>query len=117
MERTSPFSNQNKSKTLEELVGGKELGEAIAAYTYYLSTKGNVLEAVSEDIPEALPSLKKIIKNLDEFGKCKSFLTNDQKALQKCIDEYNFKDGLLGGIWEYTIWNIHQNKLKNLQEV
>jgi len=112
MKGTSPSSNQNKSKTLEELVGGKKLGEAIAAYTYYLSTKGNVLEAVSEDIPEALPSLKKIIKNLDEFGKCKSFLTNDQEALQKCIDEYNFKDGLLGGIWEYTIWKHTPEQIK-----
>jgi DNA repair exonuclease SbcCD ATPase subunit len=105
-------SNQNKSKTLEELVGGKDLGEAIAAYTYYLSTKGHVLEAVSEDIPEALPPLKKIIKKLDEFGECKSFLTNDQEALKKCIDEYNFKNSLLGGIWEYTIWKHTPEQIK-----
>jgi len=113
-----PFSssNQKQPKTLEELIGGKELEEAIAAYTYYQSTKGHVLEAVSEDIPQALPSLKKIIKNLDKFGECKSFLTNDQEALQKCIDEYNFKDGLLGGIWEYTIWKHTPEQIKKFTE-
>jgi hypothetical protein len=112
MKKISPSPNQNQSKTLDELVGRKELEEAIAAYTYYLSTKGHVLKAVSEDIPQALPPLKEIIKNLDEFGECKSFLTNDQEALQKCIDEYNFKDGLLGGIWEYTIWKHTPEQIK-----
>jgi len=95
--------NQNPSKTSEELVR-KKLDWAISAYTNYLYTKGNVLESVLEKTPQALSPLKKIIKKLDEFGECKNFLTNDQEALQKCIDEYNFKDGLLGGIWEYTIW-------------
>jgi hypothetical protein len=112
MKKIYPSPNQNQSKTLDELVGRKELEEAIAAYTYYLSTKGHVLKAVSEDIPQALPPLKEIIKNLDEFGECKSFLTNDQEALQKCTDEYNFKDGLLGGIWEYTIWKHTPEQIK-----
>ena len=106
MERSSSFSNQNQSKTSEELVR-KKLNETISAsasaYSFYLFMEGLVLEKVSEDIPQVLLPLEKIIENLDEFGECKSFLTNDQETLQKCIDEYNFKGGLLGGIWEYII--------------
>ena len=104
-------SYENQSKTLEEVVR-KKLDEAIAAYTDYLYTKGNMLESVLEKIPQALPPLKEIIKNIDKFGECKNFLTNDQETLQKCIDEYNFKDGLLGGIWEYTIWKHTPEQIK-----
>ncbi|MFP3167251.1 MAG: hypothetical protein RXQ68_02400 [Candidatus Nanopusillus sp.] len=104
-------SNQNQSKTPEELVR-KKLDEAISAYTSYLYTKGNMLESVLETTPQALPSLKTLIENLDEFGECKSFLTNDQEALQKCIDEYNFREGILGGIWEYTIWKHTPEQIK-----
>jgi len=109
---TDTSSNQKQPKTLEELIGGKELEEAIAAYAFYLYTKSHMLEAVSEDTPQALPSLKEIIRNLDEFGECKSFLTNDQETLQKCIDEYNFKEGVLGGIWEYTICKRTSKRIK-----
>jgi hypothetical protein len=104
-------SNQNQSKTSEELVK-KKLDEAMAAYTSYLFTKSNVLEIVSEKTLKALPPLEKIIRNLDEFGECKNFLTNDQEALQKCIDEYNFKDGLLRGISAYYIWKRTPEQIK-----
>jgi len=103
MEGTFSSSNQNQSKTLEESVREK-LNEALTAYAYYLYTKSIAIDSVLEKIPQALPSLEKIIENLYEFGKCKNFLTGDQEALQKCIDEYNFMNGLLGGIFEYTIW-------------
>jgi hypothetical protein len=103
MEQIASSSNQNQYKTLDE---------ALLAYTDYLYTKGSVLEAVADNIPQALKPLKEIIKNLDEFGECKSFLTNDQEALQKCIDEYNFKEGLLGGIWEYTTWKHTPKEIK-----
>ncbi|MFZ8856261.1 MAG: hypothetical protein ACO2OX_03670 [Candidatus Nanopusillus sp.] len=106
MESISPSSNQNQSLVK------KKLDKALTAYTSYLSTKGYVLEVVSKHIPEALPSLEKIIKKLDEFGECKSFLTNDQETLQRCIDEYNFKYGLLKGIWEYTIWKHTPEQIK-----
>jgi hypothetical protein len=111
MERTSPFSNQNQSKTLEELVR-KKLYAATSAYTSYLFTKSHTLRTVSEHIPEALKSLVTLIENLDEFGECKSFLTNDQETLQKCIDEYHFKRDLLGGIWDYTVWRYKPEKIK-----
>jgi len=109
MEDTS--SHQNQSKTPEELIR-KKLDNAISAYASYLYTKGNMLESVLEKTPQALPSLKTLIENLDEFGECKSFLTNDQEALQKCIDEYNFREGILGGIWEYTIWKHTPEQIK-----
>lgn len=96
-------SYQKQSKTSEELVT-KKLNKAIAAYTSYLFTKSNVLERVSEKEIRALRPLERIIKKLDEFGECKSFLTNDPETLQKCIDEYEFKDGLLRGISAYHIW-------------
>ncbi|PVU71535.1 hypothetical protein DDW05_00805 [Candidatus Nanobsidianus stetteri] len=96
-------SYQKQSKTSEELVT-KKLNKAIAAYTSYLFTKSNVLERVSEKEIRALRPLERIIKKLDEFGECKSFLTKDPETLQKCIDEYEFKDGLLRGISAYHIW-------------
>jgi hypothetical protein len=112
MERTSPFSNQNQSKTSEELVR-KKLYAAASAYASYLFTKGHTLGTVSAHIPkDALPSLVTLIENLDEFGECKSFLTNDQETLQKCIDEYHFKGDLLGGIWDYTVWRYKPEKIK-----
>jgi hypothetical protein len=106
MEQIVSSSNQNQSLVK------KKLDEAILAYTDYIYTKGNMLETVSEKIPKALQPLEKIIKKLDEFGECKSFLTNDQETLQKCIDEYNFKEGLLGGIWEYTMWKRTPEQIK-----
>jgi len=54
-------------------------------------------------VPQALPSLSELIEKLEKFGKCKSFLTNDQETLQACIDEYNFKRGILKGIYHYNI--------------
>jgi hypothetical protein len=96
-------SYQKQSKTSEELAR-KKLNEAIAAYTSYLFAKSIVLEAVSEKAPRALGPLERIMKKLDEFGECKSFLTNDPETLQKCIDEYDFKDGLLSGIFAYHTW-------------
>ncbi len=103
MEGIPLSSNQNQSKTLEEL-RRKTLDKAIAAYSFYLQAKGHALEGVLEDAPQALPSLLKLIENLEKFGKCKNFSTNDPEALQKCIDEYRFKEGIVGGIWRYTIW-------------
>jgi hypothetical protein len=112
MEGIFSSSNKNQSKTLEELVGGKKIEEAIAAYAFYLSTKGHALEGILKDAPQAFPSLSELIENLETFGECKSFLTNDQETLQKCIDEYNFREGVLGGIWEYTIWKHTPEQIK-----
>jgi hypothetical protein len=84
MESISPSSNQNQSLVK------KKLDKALTAYTSYLSTKGYVLEAVSEHIPEALPSLEKIIKNLEEWNGYRSFLTIDQEALKEYADKYYF---------------------------
>ncbi|MFZ8800707.1 MAG: hypothetical protein ACO2ON_00805 [Candidatus Nanopusillus sp.] len=102
MEGIPLSSNQNQSKTLEESVR-KALHKAVFEYALYLSTKGDALERVLKNAPQALPSLSKLIKNLEKFGECKSFLTNDPKTLRKCIDEYNFKRGILKGIHHYTI--------------
>jgi hypothetical protein len=105
-------SNKNQSKTLEEVVREK-LYAAASAYASYLFTKGHTLGAVSEHIPkDALPSLVTLTENLDKFGECKSFLTNDQETLQKCIDEYHFKRDLLDGIWGYTVWRLKPEKIE-----
>jgi len=114
MEGSFSSSNQNQSKTLDELVR-KKLYEAMATYTHYLYKKGDVLKVVAGHIPQALPSLLELIEKLENFGECKSFLTNDQEALQKCIDEYNFKDSLLIGIWDYT-WRHLQHLPKKIKE-
>jgi hypothetical protein len=106
MKDTSSY--QNRSKTLEEVVSKKSYA-AISAYASYLLTMGHTLSIVSEHIPrKALPSLVTLIENVNEFGECKNFLTNDndQETLQKCIDEYHFKEDLLGGIRDYTVWRL-----------
>jgi hypothetical protein len=102
MEGISLSSNQNQSKTLGESER-KALREAIFEYALYLSRKGDALERVLKNVPQALPSLSELIEKLEKFGKCKSFLTNDPETLQACIDEYNFKRGILKGIYHYNI--------------
>jgi len=111
MEGISSPSNQNQSKTLEEVIR-KKLDKAIAAYTFYLSTKGHALKGILKVAPQAFRSLSELIENLENFGECKSFLTKDQEALQKCIDEYNFREGVLGGILEYIIWKHTPEEIK-----
>jgi hypothetical protein len=110
MEGISLSSNQNQSKASEDLK--KKLDKAIAAYAFYLFTKSHALGGVLEDAPQAFRSLSDLIENLENFGECKSFLTNDQEALQKCIDEYKFREGVLEGIWEYTIWKHTPEQIK-----
>jgi len=104
MEGIVSSSNQNQSKTSEELVK-KNLDKAIAAYAFYSRTKGHALEGVLEVAPQALPPLLELIKNLENFGKCQGFSTNDPKSLEQCIDEYTFGKGVLNGIWHYTFKN------------
>ena len=115
MEGISLSSNQNQSKTSEESVR-KTLDEAIAAYGFYLFTKGHALKGVLEDAPQAFPSLSKLIKNLEKSGRCKSFSTNDPETLQKCIDEYRFREGVLSGIWHYTIWRHTPEEIEKSTE-
>jgi len=104
-------SNQNQSKTLEEVIR-KNLDKAIEAYVSYLYTKGRTLRRILKYKPQAFRSLSELIKNLENFGECKSFLTNDQEALQKCIDEYNFRRYVLEVIWKYTTWKHTPEEIK-----
>jgi hypothetical protein len=149
MERTSPVSNQNKSKTLEEVEENKELMKRTRSYIHYLyslesaldraaeevkedeelrnAIKGHnlyvsytrfALEVVSEHIPEALPSLATLIKNLEEWNGHRSPLTNDQEALKEYADKYYFMAYFMASIpeWWLSKWEHTPEEIKRFTE-
>ena len=112
---TIPY--QNLSKTLEEALKeakeekgvGKVLMEAYKVYDSYAYKLGETLIRIIRNAPQAAEEYTRLVEKLQNWGECKSFLTRDENALQKCRDEYNFRDGLIEGIKKYFVF-LHTPK-------
>jgi hypothetical protein len=109
MKRTNPHQNQKQPKTLEEALEeakeeekvSKALTETSKIHDSYLYKVGEALIRIVEKAPQVAEEYTRLVENLQKWGECKSFSTRDKNALQKCRDEYNFRDGLMEGINKY----------------
>ena len=105
MKGTNSHQNQKQPKTLEEALEEKEVGkvlmEAFNVYDSYAYKLGETLIRITRNAPQAAEEYTRLVENLQKWGECKSFSTRDKNALQKCRDEYNFRDGLMEGINKY----------------
>jgi chromosome segregation ATPase len=96
-------------KAEEKVKEDEELKKAIKYHKLYVSDARSALEVVSEHIPEALPSLVKLIENLNEWSGYGSLLPIDQEALKEYADKYYFMAHFMSSIptwwvskWEHT---------------
>jgi len=105
MKETNSHQNQKQPKTLEEALEeakiSKVLMETSKIYDSYLHKVGAALARIIEKAPQAAEEYTRLVGTLQKWGKCKSFLIRDKNILQKCRDEYNFRDGLMKGINNY----------------
>ncbi len=107
----SPYSenpllskNQNKLKTLDEIISEENLKKIAEPYAYYLSSQGDVVSKIAENTPYDLPLLLKplgeLIDELKEWSSCKNPLTDDKNSLEYCAHKYSFMGAILEGIAE-----------------
>ena len=124
MKGTNLHQNQKQPKTLEEALEeakeeekvSKVLMKAYEIYDSYAYKVGEALIRIIEKAPQATEEYTRLIKNLEKWGECKSFLTRDKNALQKCRDEYNFRDGLIEGIKKYFVFLHTPEEIKEFTE-
>ncbi|MFP3289783.1 MAG: hypothetical protein RXN31_01020 [Candidatus Nanopusillus acidilobi] len=108
MKETNSNQNQKQPKTLEEALEEAKVSEVLMEtskiYDSYVYKVGEALIRIIKKAPQAAEEYIRVVENLQKWGECKSFLTRDKNALQKCRDEYNFRDGLMEGINEYLYY-------------
>jgi len=90
--------------------------EAYKVYDSYVYKVGEALIRIIENAPQAVKEYTRLVENLQKWGECKSFLTRDKNALQKCRDEYNFRDGLIEGIKKYFVFLHTPEEIKEFTE-
>ena len=122
MKGTNSHQNQKQPKTLEEaLEEAKEEAkvskvsmETSKMYESYLHKVGAALTRITEEAPQAAEEYTRLVGNLQKHGEC----NRDKNALQKCRDEYNFRDGLMEGInkYLYFIFVSTPEKIKEFTE-
>jgi hypothetical protein len=120
MKGTNSHQNQKQPKTLEEALEEKEVGkvlmEAFNVYDSYAYKLGETLIRITRNAPQATEEYTRLVENLQKWGECKSFLTRDKNALEKCRDEYNFRDGLIEGIKKYFVFLHTPEEIKEFTE-
>jgi len=120
MKGTNSHQNQKQPKTLEEALEEKEVGkvlmEAFNVYDSYAYKLGETLIRITRNAPQAAEEYTRLVENLQKWGECKSFLTRDKNALEKCRDEYNFRDGLIEGIKKYFVFLHTPEEIKEFTE-
>jgi hypothetical protein len=120
MKETNSHQNQKQPKTLEEALEEAKVSEVSMEtskiYDSYLYNVGAALTRIIEKAPQAAEEYKRLVENLQKWGECKSFLTRDKDALQKCRDEYNFRDGLIEGIKKYFVFLHTPEEIKEFTE-
>jgi len=118
------FSYKKLPKTLDEALKeakeeeevGKVLMEAFKVYDSYAYKLGETLMRILRSAPQAVEEYTRLVENLQNWGECQSFLTRDKNALQKCRDEYNFRDGLIEGIKKYFVFLHTPEEIKEFRE-
>jgi len=90
--------------------------KAYKVYDSYAYKLGETLIRIIEKAPQAAEEYTRLVGNLQKWGECKSFLTRDKNALQKCRDEYNFRDGLIEGIKKYFVFLHTPEEIKEFTE-
>ena len=119
-----PFPYKKLPKTLDETLRetkeeeevGKVLMEAFKVYDSYAYKLGETLIRILRSAPQAVEEYTRLVENLQKWGECQSFLTRDKNALQKCRDEYNFRDGLIEGIKKYFVFLHTPEEIKEFTE-
>jgi hypothetical protein len=117
-------SNQNLSKIIVEALKearkeegvGKVLMKAYEIYDSYAYKLGETLIRIIRNAPQAVEEYTRLVERLQKWGECKSFLTRDENALEKCRDEYNFRDGLIEGIKKYFVFLHTPEEIKEFTE-
>jgi hypothetical protein len=94
----------------EKVKEDEELKNAIRSHKLYVSYKRFALEVVSEHIPKALPSLLKLIKNLEEWSGYGNLLPIDQKDLKEYTDKYYFMTYFISSIPKWWVLREHTPK-------
>jgi hypothetical protein len=56
---------------------------------------------ILKNAPKAAEAYDILVEELEKWGECKSFSTNDQEALYQCIGKYFFMKGIIDGIGKY----------------
>jgi hypothetical protein len=102
----------------EKVKEDEELKKAIKDHKLYVSYTIFALEVVSKHIPEALPSLVKLIENLEEWRKYRSFSNIDQKDLKEYADKYYFMTHIIASIpeWWLSKWEHTPEEIKRFTE-
>jgi len=124
MERTRAnihylYSLESALEEAEEKVKeDEELRKAIKDHKLYISYTRFALDVVSKHIPEALPSLVTLIKNLEEWSGYGSLLPIDQKDLKEYADKYYFMTHFISSIpkWWISKWEHTPEEIKGFTE-
>jgi len=120
MKETNSNQNQKQPKTLEEALEEAKVSEVLTEtskiYDSYAYKLGETLIRITRNAPQAAEEYTRLVENLQKWGECKSFLTRDKNALEKCRDEYNFRDGLIEGIKKYFVFLHTPEEIKEFTE-